>query len=653
MSARAALTACAVVFACGTAQAAALPAWARDLASRPAAESGSAVVLLDQTDLVVAADGQARSSRRYAVRLRDRAGRDAAAVQEVYVPGTDNVRLIRGWLMRADGTVRELGHREVRDVALVNNDVYNDVRVRTLSVIDEVAPGDLFLAEVEGDARLLFAQIEWPMQGRWPTAVARRSLTLPPGWRADAVMFNAPALDPRRDGATLTWELTGLPALPEEEAMPPLTDLTPRLAISIHGPDGAAAAGQFEDWGQVSAWLHDLSAGSTLPSDIVAAKARSLTKSAATEIDRVKAVAAYLQRVQYVSIQTGVGRGGGYRPRAPRLVLERNYGDCKDKAALMRAMLASVGITSHLVAIFAGDRNYVRPEWPTPQQFNHVILAVSIGQLPADVTSALEHPRFGRLLMFDPTDEHTPLGELPLHEQGSLALLVAPAGGALLRMPLAPASRHGVTRTVDGTVDERGVFAGSVRERLTGAPAVRLRARQAMLSAVEFQSSVERRMTTAMPRARLTSLSVGPDGASAVAAVALVASVEATGFAHFQADLLFLTLPFDLGERLEVPAGRRRQTAFQVDPRSVVESIRLRLPVGFDIDEMPQAVTLETTFGRYSVTYTIDSGHLIAKRAFEVPLQRILPDQYQAARAFFDRIRAADSTPVVLVRKSG
>jgi transglutaminase-like putative cysteine protease len=47
-------------------------------------------------------------------------------------------------------------------------------------------------------------------------------------------------------------------------------------------------------------------------------------------------------------------------------VLARNYGDCKDKAALMRALLKAAGIDSYAVIIYSGDRHFVRPEWPGP-----------------------------------------------------------------------------------------------------------------------------------------------------------------------------------------------------------------------------------------------------------------------------------------------
>ena len=99
----------------------------------------------------------------------------------------------------------------------------------------------------------------------------------------------------------------------------------------------------------------------------------------------------------------------------------------------MRAMLR---LRESIVScqIFSGDPTYVREEWPSPQQFNHCIIAVKIGD-ETQAPTVVRHPGFGRLLIFDPTDDNTPVGDLPDHEQGSLALIIAGDAGALLRMP--------------------------------------------------------------------------------------------------------------------------------------------------------------------------------------------------------------------------
>ncbi|RPI24626.1 MAG: hypothetical protein EHM61_16560 [Acidobacteria bacterium] len=134
------------------------------------------------------------------------------------------------------------------------------------------------------------------------------------------------------------------------------------------------------------------------------------------------AVAVTTAAFQYLSIQTGIGRGGGYKPHLASEILAKFYGDCKDKTNLMRSLLTALKFETYPVSVYASDRNYIRSDWPSPQQFNHAIIAVKVSDR-TKLASVVVHPELGHLLLFDPTDEHTPLGDIPQNLQGSLALV--------------------------------------------------------------------------------------------------------------------------------------------------------------------------------------------------------------------------------------
>ena len=432
-----------------------LPPWVRDAAASAAVDAKApATVLLDEIAVTVNG-GRAVSTHRYIVRVRELGGRGAAAMQQVYVNDSGRITDTRAWIQSARGEVRQLGGKDTIDVAVAGNDVYNEVRVRGFDATREVEGGGLFAAEIVSEEPVLFAQFDWTLQDRWPVTRVRRSLTLPAGWRAQSVTFNASAIEPTVRGTTHTWEAGGLPAVVEEPFAPPLSQLVARLAVSYFAPASSKAAGQFADWREVASWMASMSDAASLPSDAVTRVAREVTAGTTSEIDKIRAVAGFVQRIHYVSIQTGIGRGGGYQPHPAALVLDKRYGDCKDKAALMRAMLAAVGVRAFLVAIYSGDPWYVRREWPSPQQFNHCIVAIALAQ-PLTDAATLPHPTLGPLLIFDPTAEHTALGDLPTDEQGSFALIQA-AGGTLERMPVA--------RARGGRIERRVTAASTARAR--------------------------------------------------------------------------------------------------------------------------------------------------------------------------------------------
>lgn len=646
MIARVACIACVLALATG-ASAATLPQWAREaVTAAPSAATAVAHVLIDHVDVVIDSNGTMRTTRRYAVLIRDRSGSDAAALRSVYVPGSGTVKAIRAWI--ANGTViKDVDGRAIVDAALVNNDVYNEVRVRGLSAADVIVPGEVFVAELESEERLLFSQFEWTMQHEWPARVMRRTLRLPAGWRATSVVFNAPPIEAQHDANGLSWEWKDVAALPDEPAMPPQSDVAPRLAVSVFAPPPARAPGEFESWQHVAQWLHGLSDGSSAASAAITAKARELTRDATNDFDRAAALARYAQKVQYISIQTGVGRGGGYQPRAASLVLERNYGDCKDKVSLMRAMLAAVGIPSYLVSLYSGDRGYVRTEWPSPQQFNHAIIAIALPVPPDRVASTADHP-LGPLVIFDPTDEYTPFGELPADEQGSLALVVNPKTTTLTRLPMVPGDRHATDRTVNGVLAHDGSLTAAVRERYSGAPAATARALRGALTIEEYRDVLARRVANGIPRARVGSMTPTE---SLAPVQSLAFDVEASGFAQNAGGLVLVPMPFDTTSVVQIPTGADRKTAVLLEPHVVNETVHLQLPEGLVADETQKPVRIESPFGRYSLDVTAATGVLQATRRLEIPLRRIEPGELAAARAFFDRVRRADTDVIVLSRR--
>src|SRR6185295_326089 len=250
-----------------------------------------------------------------------------------------------------------------------------------------------------------------------------------------------------------------------EPLSPPRGALTPWLAINLTpSADKLATRRGFANWPDVSKWLTEISDSQATLDDALAGKAKQITANSKTELQKISAVGRYVQSVNYVSIQIGTGRGGGYRPHSATDVFAKSYGDCKDKANLMRAMLKAVGLKAYLVSIYSGDPTFVREEWPSPQQFNHCIIAVKVSdetQSPTIVT----HPTLGRLLIFDPTDDNTPVGDLPGHEQGSFALIVAGEAGALLKMPVTPPEANRLERDAYVTLGSDGTITASLQER--------------------------------------------------------------------------------------------------------------------------------------------------------------------------------------------
>ena len=645
-----------ILLATGAAYAAGddVPAWLQQAAATtvPTYEKDvPAVVLLNDQKITVSEDGHVVTTRNYAVRILLREGRDFAFAKEIYQTDTGKVREMRAWLIRPAGPLKRYGKDETLDLALSTDDVYNEIRAKAISARADADAGSVFGYQIVSEDRSIFSQFEWDFQDRIPSLLSRFTLALPNGYRSTSVTFNHETIEPRIEGSTYTWELRDCPPIDPEPMSPPVSNLAPRLAVSYFPAEGSTnpAIKTFADWTQVAAWMSELEDPQVTVSEALSAKARDLTANAKTELEKIQAIGRYVQNVKYISIQIGLGRGGGYRPHTAVEVFAKSYGDCKDKATLMRAMLKVVGITAYPVSIYSGDPDFVRAEWPSPQQFNHCIIAIKVGEDTSGQTT-VQHPRLGKLLIFDPTSEETPVGDLPVYLQGSLALIDSKDSEALIKMPVTSPESNLLDRQIEATIDGEGSLLASLRENANGQWASVYRSEFRNTSRSEYVKGIEERITAGATAAKINK--VEPLDGSPANHFDLNVDFVAPGYGQLMQNRLLVFKPAIISRRdsLTLTATKRKQ-AVVLKSRAYSETVRVKLPPGFTVDEVPDSVKLDTAFGSYSTSYDVKDGQLIFTRKLLQHAATIPVDQYVSVRSFFEKIRAAEQAPVVLARK--
>ena len=52
-----------------------------------------------------------------------------------------------------------------------------------------------------------------------------------------------------------------------------------------------------------------------------------------------------------------------------------------------------------------------------------------------------------------------------------------------------------------------------------------------------------------------------------------------------------------------------------LDSHAFTETVRMKLPAGFEVDELPDPVKLDTAFGSYKTSYVVKDGELVFTRA--------------------------------------
>ncbi|MBX7172556.1 MAG: DUF3857 and transglutaminase domain-containing protein [Pyrinomonadaceae bacterium] len=629
------------------------PAWFRQAASvrTPTYEKDvPAVVLHDEQLVTLNNDGKLVTTTNYAVKILLREGRSVAMARALYLVSSGKIKEIDGWLLRPNGSVRNFDKKNIVDIISDPDDIYNEYRMKVIDASDEADAGFVFGYSVVSEETPLFYHDTWNFQDRLPTIVSRYALTLPTGWKASNKTFNTADVAPQISGNTYTWELHNLAPIPPEPLSPSVRNIAPRIAINYFPDNKTQSVGKvFTDWADVSRWGTELHNPQVVIDDNIAAKAKELTATAQTELEKIRAIGAFVQNLQYISIDIGVGHGNGYRPRPSTTVLSRGYGDCKDKANLMRALLKVLKIEAYPIAIFSGDPTFTREEWASPDQFNHCIIAIKV----SDETKAptiINHPALGRLLIFDATDPYTPVGDLPDYLQGSNALIMAGDNGGLAKMPITPPETDLLDRKIEANLTETGEIKGVINERANGQTSTIFRREIRELSNADYRKVIESWLTRGATGAKL--LNFKSNDRQSEAGFDLDVEFSALGYGQLMQGRLLVFKPVIVGRREGVfLTEAKRSHPILLDSASVKETVVFNLPNGFSIDEMPDPVNIETPFGKYNTKYEAKDGKLYFSRNLVTNRTTIPVEKYNTVKDFYSKILAAEQAPVVLIKK--
>lgn len=582
------------------------PAWVLSAAAMkvPAAKDAKAAVLLDEVEVIVQADGAITTRQRKVMKILTANGRDSAFAA---VPFDRDTKLIslRGWSIAANGTQYELKERDAIEMTPYSGELYSDDRVKMLRLPADI--GSVVAFEYEQRDRPYMMQTLWHFQDDLPVALSRFRLTLAPGWSYDARWSHHAPVEPVAAANGAMWELHDVAPIADEPKMPDTMALAGRMAVRLIRPNASQGPQSWNDIAQFFASLASTRAAATPP---LQTKVRELTNGAAT-LDSVRALARFAQRdVRYVAIEIGIG---GYQPHLAGEIFTNRYGDCKDKATLLRTMLREIGIDSYYVLVNT-RRGAVDPELPTMDAFNHVILAI---RAPSSTLLALiDHPKAGKLLLFDPTSTTTPFGQLPSYLQDSRGLLVMEQGGDLVALPAHAPQANQLRRTAKLQLAPDGTLKGDVEEVRTGRIAAEMRNELQAMTASERTRYVESSLAVHLARSAVAGLAIenldDPE-ADLVTRYTLTAPSYATRVGE-----MVLIRPRVLGQKAEQQVALAdRQYGYVTEGPSVqTDDIEIAVPDPLKMDELPSPVDVKTPSVQYTSKSEFKDGILRYKRQY-------------------------------------
>jgi hypothetical protein len=269
----------------------------------------------------------------------------------------------------------------------LDSQLYNGQR-SALLILDDVRIGDIIdVAYTLRGANPVFegkfidtAPLDWSV----PVRELNYRLLVPPGRTISSrvqgssqASFSVQLRDGEQD---LTWHRTNAPIVESENSVP-----------SSHVVFSFLDLSEFHSWGDVVQWALPLYALDDRPRPLLSAAIAEIRGRAdAAESQAVAALAFVQQQIRYLGIEMGPG---SHRPSDPEEVLRRRFGDCKDKARLLTALLQGLGLEAAPALVHSSRREAVLDRLPTPYAFDHVVVALDFKKRRYIIDPTLSYQR--------------------------------------------------------------------------------------------------------------------------------------------------------------------------------------------------------------------------------------------------------------------
>jgi hypothetical protein len=639
----------------GRAHAGDAPQWMHAAAGAPLPahdEKTDAVLLYEERAVNVQSLDKIKTRVRVVYKILRPSGRDYG-VAAVSFNAHRKINGLRGWCIPTQGKDYEVKDKEAIEVSLpkvVGSELISDVKDKLLQ-IPAPDPGNVVGYEYEEDEQPMVLQDVWMFQREIPGRELHYSLQVPAGWEYKASWINYSETKPTQGGNNQwEWSVSDVKAIRKEAEMPPIEGIAGQMIVSFFPPGGAAANG-FASWLEMGNWYRNLTNGRREASPEIKQQVTTLTASAGTPLDKMRALARFVQHdIRYVAIELGIG---GFQPHAAPEVFSHRYGDCKDKATLLSAMLSQIGVESFYVVINS-ERGSVTPETPANYgSFDHAVIAI---KLPANVSdpsliATVQHPRLGRILYFDPTNELTPFGEIGGYLQANYGLLVTSDGGELVELPRQPSAMNSIQRTGKLTLDPAGTLKGEVSEIRVGDRAWSERARlRTVTKSADQIKPIEDLLAGSLSLFTIRKATVEnlnqtdqPFG--------FQYTFEAQNYAKNAGGLL-LVRPRVLGVKssgiLETKEPRQFAIEFE-GPSRDTDSFEITIPEGYVVDDVPPAINAEYSFASYHAKTEITGNVIHYSRTLEVKELSVPVTHADDLKRFY-RIVAGDERNTVVLK---
>jgi len=608
--------------------------------------------VIDRSDWLYSnnADGTGYREHTVAVTIQSEAAlRTFGVVAVGFASASEHVELHYARARHKDGSVTETpvsGALEQPEEVTREAPFYSDLKQEQLPV-KNLQVGDT----LEWQARIVRTKAEAP-NAFWgfesfiadDAVTLEESIELRVPAASEATVWTNPKLSKKPvetiegDTKIYRWESAQLKptAGPEAEAAKKAKKgklLTPDEELDEEqGKRPSMAWTSFKSWEAVGAWYRGLEGERAAPDDEIKAKVAELTAGKTTEEDKVRAVYAYVSaQIRYIGVAFGVGR---FQPHEAADVLHNQYGDCKDKATLLAAMLAALGL--HADSVLIGDGVRWNEAVPSPAAFNHLITRVKVGE---------------EEVWLDATQEVAPYKVLLFELRDKPALVIPDKGPATVESTPKNLPFPGVDAwKAVGTLDKDGISESHVTMTLRGDDEVLYRAIVHSVAPAQYDELMQRVMQAMGYSGTVSHTDLSrPEDTTGPFTLSFDYHREKAG----DWDNL-RTLPQVLP--VQLPQVDEKDPPVQSivlgTPHTEISNAEMKLPAGWGV-ELPEAVHEKAAFATYDMTYRFDKGTVYTERKLVILQRKVPASDWKIYKKWGDAIGLGLENYVQLKRVGG
>ncbi|WP_286766353.1 MULTISPECIES: DUF3857 domain-containing protein [Rhodopirellula] len=579
------------------------------VAKIPHPEADESEYLVWDERIQISADHRVTNTERHVYRILSRDDIETrGSLAAAWTPWLEERPLMRARVITRDGHVHELDPATITESSgsNVQNQVYTDTRILT-APLPAIAIGSIIETEVITTEHTAFCpagivgNVIWERFSKCHHLYAEVRADASIDLSLHCVGKTVP-LEIQRDGDEQVWSL--------KQNQPDPLEVLWDYAPSDHTPMSFVTYCTGTSWAEIAQYYDEMVNRQIADSELgnLPDQVKQAWRADHDEDDRRTLVTTaweqIMNSIRYTGIEFGVS---AIQPARPIDTLRRRYGDCKDQACLMVAMLRQLDIEAYVALQSTQSFVDAAADAPALNAFDHAIVYV---------------PRQDNLkeTWIDMTASYTSFGELPISDQDRLTLVAAPTTKKLRRTRASRSSDNMRRYKTVYQLKANGPSTARVTSSSTGIFASYMRAAYASQTRPQIETSLKDQFKEIYGDAELSELDYDDPNQPTSPEFTVKYNLDSTGICTNDAGRLvieldpgaaFNYLPYEFigpecDQLPEDPDAIERTIPYEISRFIYRTEMELHPPSGFEVVSLPKRQTIQV--GKFQVAMSCESN---------------------------------------------